>query len=66
MNIKYRVIIKVGYYATWFDFDSANPACDFATSALTHMVPNEDNSKKTSINIQVVDVDMEKAGGEDE
>ena len=64
--IKYRVIIKVGYYATWFDFDSADQACNFATSALTHMVPNEDNSKKTSINIQVIDLDAEKADGDDE
>lgn len=64
MNIKYRVILKIGYYETWFDFDSVEQACQFATNALTHMVENEDNKKKAYINIQIVDLNVE--GEEDD
>lgn len=57
MNIKYRVIIKVGYNEAWFEFDSADQACGFATNAISHMVECEDTRKKTTITIQVVDAD---------
>jgi len=57
MNIKYRVIIKVSYHAAWFEFDSADQACGFATNAISHMVNSEDQKKKSYITIQVVDAD---------
>lgn len=57
MNIKYRVVIKVSYNETWFEFDSADQACGFATNAISHMVDSEDTKKKATIAIQVVDAD---------
>ena len=60
MKISFRVVINVGYYAAWFDFEDAEQACIFATNALTHLTPNEDNRKETSISIRVVDLEAEK------
>lgn len=57
MNIKYRVIIKVSYLAAWFEFDSAEEACGFATNAISHMEDSEDTKKNATIAIQVVDAD---------
>ena len=57
MNIKYRVIIKVSYNEAWFEFDSADQACGFATNAISHMIDSEDQRKRAYITIQVVDAD---------
>lgn len=65
MNIKYRVIIKVSYNETWFEFDSADQACGFATNAISHMVDSEDQKKKSTITIQVVDADAKNDEDED-
>ena len=57
--IKYRAVIKVGYCEAWFEFENVEEACKFAGTALTHMVLNEDNKKKESINIWLVDTEGE-------
>ncbi len=57
MKIKYRVIIKVSYNEAWFEFDTAEDACQFTTTALKHMADNEDGKKKSRITIQVVNAD---------
>lgn len=64
--IKYRVVLKVGYQEAWFEFETAKDATKFAEVALTNMVTNEDNKKKTHINLQVVDVEAEKREEEEE
>ena len=58
--VKYRVVIKVSYNEAWFEFESADQACNFATNALTHMVSNEDGKKSVKIRIEVVDVEAEE------
>ena len=65
-NIKYRVILKVGYYETYFEFESSDQACNFAANALSHMVTSEDTKKKTSINIQVIDADADAKEDDDD
>jgi hypothetical protein len=63
--IKYRVVIKVSYNEAWFEFDSADQACGFATNALTHMVSNEDCRKSAKIRIEAVDIEAEKEEEDD-
>lgn len=58
--IKYRVILKVGYYESLYEFENAEDAAKFATSALQHMVSTEDTDKRTFVNMQVVDIEAEK------
>ena len=62
----YRVILKVGYYNTWFEFKSSKEACDFASAALAHMVSNDDTDKATFVSMQLVDVEAEKKESEDD
>lgn len=58
--LKYRVIVKVSYYETWFEFDDAEEACEFAKSVMLHQVPNEDTKKKpTYVTMKVVDIELE-------
>lgn len=59
MKIKYRVVLKVGYYESWFEFNGAKDATNFATEALQHMVSTEDTTKKESIILQVVNTEAE-------
>jgi len=59
MNILYRVILKVGYYESWFEFTNSLDAMDFATAAMKHMVSNEDTKRKTYITVHVVNKDLE-------
>ena len=63
--IIYRVVIKVGYYSAYFEFDTPEKACRFATSALTHNVSNEDTSKKSSITLEIVDSELEAKENEE-
>lgn len=52
--MKYRVIVKVGYHTALFEFDDMTEAGEFAKAILTHQVPNEDTSYKTSISMQIL------------
>lgn len=58
--IKYRVILKIGYNAAWFEFENAAEAISFATVALQSMVTNEDTSKKTKITIEIINPNEEE------
>ena len=58
-TIKYRVVLKVGYYESWFEFEEAKDATKFATEALQHMVSTEDTKKTGSIIMQIVDTKEE-------
>ena len=62
----YRVVLKVGYYSTYFEFKSSKDACDFAGAALEHMVSNEDTDNATFVTLQVVDAEAEKKESEDD
>lgn len=57
--MKYRIILKVGYYSTWFDFDDIGEAWEFAKQMLIHHVPNEDTEKIATVKIEIV------SGGEE-
>ena len=57
--MKYRVIIKVGYNEGWFEFNTPVEACNFATTAISHQVKNEDTRKTGYIRIEVVDPTVE-------
>lgn len=61
----YRVVINVGYYTAYFDFDTPKKACRFATSALTHSVSNEDTSKKSSITLEIIEAEFEAEENEE-
>ena len=60
MKTIYRVILRVGYCESHFEFEGVNEASEFAKTALYHMVDSEDTKKKTSIVMQIVDVEAEK------
>lgn len=66
MMIKYRTIIKIGYYEAWYEFDDAEDAVTFAKTLLEHQVDNEDSKKKTRITLQVVDTEAEKMESEED
>ena len=57
--MKYRIILKVGYYSTWFDFDDIEAAGEFAKTILLHQVQNEDTEKGTSVKIEVIREEVE-------
>ena len=60
-NIVYRVILKVSWRETYFEFDSMEQACNFATTALEHSAGNDDDTKNSSlIVIRVVDLEAER------
>lgn len=57
----FRVILKIGYYENWFDFDNLEDAGIFAEAALSHCVPNED--RKTAPTFVAINmIDKEKNG----
>ncbi len=58
--VKYRVILKVSYYETWFDFDTPEQATYFATTALRAMVSSDDTAKKQFITIQVINTEFKE------
>jgi len=59
--MKYRVILKVNYYEAWFEFETIEEAGEFAKTILIHQVDNEDNKKKSTIRIQVIDTSIEES-----
>lgn len=50
----FRVVIKVGYYETWYEFESMSEAGTFAQTVLTHQADNEDTTRKLSVRIDVI------------
>ena len=66
MKTVYRVILKVGYYDTYFDFDCAKGATDFAAMALVHAVGNDRNDDDPKIAISIINVDAEGNEKEEE
>ena len=51
----YRIILKVGYYERWFDFETVNAAANFGQAILEHESPNEDHKETlTSITMQMI------------
>lgn len=54
--MKYRVILKVNYYEAWFEFDNIEDAGEFAKTILTHQVESEDNKRKSTIRLEVIDL----------
>lgn len=53
-KVTYRVIVKVGYYEAWFEFESMSEAGAFAQTVLTHQASNEDTTRKLSVRIDVI------------
>lgn len=63
----YRVILKIGYYSNWFDFDDSDEAVNFAVCALKHNVPNEDrNNSLSEVSMMVIDPNKIKSSEEEE
>ena len=62
----YRVIMKVGYYEAWYDFDDAETACSFAQLMLTHQTPNDDTRKEKHIELKVIDTTIKDVEEEEE
>lgn len=58
--MKYRVIIEVGYCEAFFDFDTPEGACAFATKALLHQVDSEDTKRKSRISMELVNTTKEE------
>lgn len=50
----FRVVVKVSYYETWFEFESMEEAGTFAKTVLTHQVDSEDAAKSLSVRIDVM------------
>lgn len=57
--MKYRVILKVNYYEAWFEFDTIKEAGEFAKTILVHQVENEDNKRKSTIRLEVIDTALQ-------
>ena len=60
--MKYRVILKVGYRAAYFDFDNAADAIAFSESAVSKNVPTGDNDDTVRVLIRIA----ESFGDDDE
>ena len=53
--MKFRVVLKISYYEAHFDFDSADEATKFATTALTHGVATEDTKKPLVVQMLIAE-----------
>ena len=63
----YRVILIIGYYENWFDFDDSESALNFAVWALKHNVPNEDRKNSLSeVTMQIIDPNKTESSGAEE
>ena len=51
----YRVVLKVGYYKAWFDFENSEEASVFMTTALVHSVESEDSRKMAKVTLELID-----------
>lgn len=63
----YRVILKIGYYENWFDFDNINEAAVFAKTVLIHQTVNEDRKVlRSEVVMKVIDPTKENNNEEEE
>lgn len=63
----YRVILKIGYYENWFDFDDITDAAKFAETVLEHQRANEDRKiLRAEIVLKVIDPTKENNDEEEE
>jgi hypothetical protein len=62
--MKYRVILKVSYHEAWFDFDTIEAAGNFARTILVHQVDSEDNKRRSTIRLEVIDTSLQEEGVE--
>lgn len=63
----YRVILKIGYYENWFDFDDVNDAAKFAETVLEHQRANEDRKiLRAEIVLKIIDPTKENNNEEEE
>jgi len=53
-EVIYRVNIRISYCEACFDFDDIKAAGDFAATAVTHAVADEDSDKVKYVGISVV------------
>ena len=53
--MKYRVILYISYHESYYEFDIAEEAINFAALALKHSTRSEDTKKATKIKIEVFD-----------
>ena len=63
--IKYRVVIKASYHEVWFEFNTAEEACAFSTTALKSMVDSEDQKRKSTIRMEVIDTSIQDTDDEE-
>ena len=62
----YRVILKMGYYTSYFEFTESVEAVLFAQTALSHMVDSEDTKKKFMVMMEIVDPELEAKESEED
>ena len=57
----YRVILKIGYYEGYFEFEDADEAVNFGKTALMASVPGGDNQNKlVRVTMEIVDKELEE------
>lgn len=57
----YRVILCIGYYENWFDFDNVSEAAKFAETVMEHQKVNNDiKERRVSVTIKVIDSSIKK------
>ena len=59
MNTVFNVIVKVGYHSTYFKFTDGEKACEFAKTALEHLVGSDDEDRQPYLTIQVNNIEPE-------
>ena len=55
--MKFKVIITVGYYDAWFEFDTVEEAWAFAETALLNNVQNDDTKIRYKVNMRGVEAE---------
>lgn len=60
----FRVIIRVSYNEAYFDFDSADKACNFARMAAEHSVESADAKKISKVSIEVINPKIKESEDE--
>lgn len=60
MNVIYRVVIRISYHEAFFDFQSAEEACIFATTAIMHSATSKDQKKMAKVSIIIINADVKE------
>lgn len=50
----YRVILRVKYADAYFNFKSAQEACEFAETALLHSTGTDEQEEYTKVELEVI------------